>query len=129
MAFLEDGDIAGLVTVIDHLLKDRFRLTQKAHLLDECLSQFQGFQPECGLTLEYIANKRTRDGDAPILFGPLAVTTELPVLSPEEIRDRTRQAIDYCRDRAHLALFTSNTINPDVPLENVLAMHEAALEG
>ena len=46
-----------------------------------------------GLTLEYIANRRTRNGDGPILFGPLAVTTELPVLSPPEIRSRVRRSI------------------------------------
>ena len=97
-------------------------------LIDCGIQGFQGFQPECGMTLEYIANKRTRGGGAPILFGPLAVTTELPVLSPAEIRTRAREAVVYCRDRAHLVLFTSNTINPDVPLENVRAMYEAVLE-
>jgi len=30
-----------------------------------------------------------------------------------------------CRDKASLVLFTSNTINPDVPLANVIAMHRA----
>ncbi|MBN1402765.1 MAG: hypothetical protein JXA74_18125 [Anaerolineae bacterium] len=98
-------------------------------LLDCGIQGFQGFQPECGLTLEYLVQKRTREGCALILFGPLAVTTELPVLTPAEIRQRVRRAIDYCHGRAHLALFTSNTINPDVPLENILAMHEEVLRG
>ncbi len=86
---------------------------------------FQGFQPECGLTLDYILSKRTREGNALILFGPLSVTTELPVLSADEVRARAQQAIAQCRGRAHLALFTANTINPDVPLANIRAMHEA----
>jgi hypothetical protein len=90
---------------------------------------FQGFQPECGLTIEYLTEKRTREGEKLILFGPLAVTTELPVLKPAEIRARVRRAIDFCRGRAHLVLFTSNTINPDVPLENILAMYEEVLTG
>ena len=36
---------------------------------------------------------------------------------------------EHCRGRADLVLFTSNTINPDVPLENIRAMHEAVQAG
>ena len=98
-------------------------------LIDCGIQGFQGFQPECGLTLEYVIQRRTRDGDPLIIFGPLAVTTELPVCTPDEIRAKVRQAIEICRGNAHLALFTSNTINPDVPLANIRAMYEAVLEG
>jgi hypothetical protein len=37
-----------------------------------------------------------------------------------------RNAVDICENQADLALFTSNTINPDVPLSNIIAMYEAA---
>ena len=57
--------------------------------------------------------------------GPLSVTTELPVLGPDEVRARVRRAIDVCKGRASLVLFTANTINPDVPLANIRAMYEA----
>jgi len=90
---------------------------------------FQGFQPECGMTIEHITTKRTREGNPLILFGPLAVTTELPVYSPVKVRARVREAIDACKGVAHLALFTSNTINPDVPLDNIRAMYDEVLEG
>jgi len=33
------------------------------------------------------------------------------------------------RGQADLVLFTANTINPDVPLENIRAMHEAVRSG
>jgi hypothetical protein len=89
---------------------------------------FQGFQPECGMTLEYVTARRTREGRRLLIFGPLAVTTELPVYTPEQVYARARWAIDYCRDRASLVLFTGNTINPDVPLENIRAMYRAVLE-
>ena len=93
----------------------------------ECGVQgLQGFQPECGMTIEFAASKRTREGEPLVIFGPLAVTTELPVCTPEEIRRKVRHAIEVCRGNAHLALFTGNTINPDVPLENIRAMYEAA---
>ena len=98
-------------------------------LLDAGVQGFQGFQPECGLTIDTMAALRTPDGEPPVIFGPLAVTTELPVCTPEQIADKVRHAIRVCRDNgAGLCLFTANTINPDVPLENIIAMYEAARE-
>jgi len=94
-------------------------------LIDCGVQGLQGFQPECGMTIEYVASKRTRDGRPLLVFGPLAVTTELPVCTPEEVIRKVRHAIDVCRGNASLVLFTSNTINPDVPLENIRAMHAA----
>ena len=94
-------------------------------LIDVGVQGFQGFQPECGMRLEQIVTRRTRDGEPLIIFGPLAVTTELPVATPEQVHGKVRHAIDVCRGNASLVLFTSNTINPDVPLANIRAMHEA----
>jgi len=94
-------------------------------LLDCGVQGFQGFQPECGLTVEAMARRRTRDGKPLLIYGPLSVTTELPVLSPGEVRERVYRAIDVCRGNADLMLFVANTINPDVPLDNVRAMYEA----
>ena len=96
-------------------------------LIDAGVQGFQGFQPECGMHLEDIVELRTRDGERLVIFGPLAVTTELPVYSAVQIREKVRDAIDICKDNASLLLFTSNTINPDVPLENIVAMHEAVV--
>jgi hypothetical protein len=89
---------------------------------------FQGFQPGCGVTLEFMLEHRTREGEPLIIFGPMAVTTELPVLSPAEVKERVRRAIRLCEKDARLVLFTSNTINPDIPYKNIIAMHEAVLE-
>ena len=97
-------------------------------LIDCGVQGFQGFQPECGLTIDYVVQKRTREGKPLLIFGPLAVTTELPVCTPQEVKAKVRHAIDVCRGNANLVLFTSNTINPDVPLENIKAMYEATLE-
>jgi hypothetical protein len=90
---------------------------------------FQGFQPECGMTLEYITTKHTREGRRLLIFGPLAVTTELPVFTAEQVYARARWAIDYCRGRADLVLFTGNTLCPDIPLDNIRAMHRAVQAG
>ncbi|MDR1176565.1 MAG: hypothetical protein LBK83_13970 [Treponema sp.] len=99
------------------------------NMLINCgIQGFQGFQPECGVTLEFILEHRARDGEPLVIFGPLAVTTELPVLSPAEVKERVWRAIRLCENDARLVLFTSNTINPDIPFENVIAMYEAVLE-
>ncbi|NLF38324.1 hypothetical protein GX586_02695, partial [bacterium] len=95
-------------------------------LLRTGIQGLQGFQPECGMNIDYVVTKRTRDGNPLLIFGPLSVTTELPVCTPEEIRARCSHAIDVCRGNAHLVLFTANTINPDIPVANIVAMHEAA---
>ena len=94
-------------------------------LIDAGVQGFQGFQPECGMVLQEIVEKRTKEGEPLIIFGPLAVTTELPVLDPDGITRIVHEAIHTCKGKASLILFTSNTINPDVPLDNIVAMHEA----
>ena len=94
-------------------------------LVDCGVQGFQGFQPECGMTIEYMATRKTREGANPLIFGPLAVTTELPVWTPARVKERVREIIEICRGQADLVLFTGNTINPDVSLENIRAMHEA----
>jgi len=94
-------------------------------LIDCGVQGFQGFQPECGMHLEQIIQRRTRDGGRLLIFGPLAVTTELPVFTPAQVRSRVRESVEVCRGQADLVLFTANTINPDVSLENIQAMHDA----
>jgi len=88
----------------------------------------QGFQRECGMKLEWIVDLRTRDGDPLLIFGPMSVTTTLPHGTPEDVRAEVRRAIEICRDRASLVFFTSNTIIPDTPLENIRAFWQAVLD-
>jgi len=97
-------------------------------LFDCGIAGLQGFQPECGMLLEELVQHRTRDGDPLIIFGPMAVTTTLTRCTPEEVRAEVHRAIEICRDTSSLVLFISNTITPDVPPENVIAMYEAVRE-
>ena len=94
-------------------------------LIDVGVQGLQGFQPECGMVLDELVKRRTRDGEPLLIFGPLAVTTELPVYTPEQITEKVHHAINICKGNASLVLFTANTINPDVPLENIKAMYQA----
>ncbi|MDK1031449.1 MAG: uroporphyrinogen decarboxylase family protein [Planctomycetia bacterium] len=95
-------------------------------LIESGVKGFQGFQSECGMTIELMASKRTREGEKLLIFGPLSVTTELPRLTPAGIAERVRNAIDVCRGQASLCLFTANEICPDTPLENIIAAYETA---
>lgn len=88
----------------------------------------QGFQQECGMDLEWIVDLRTRQGDPLIIFGPISVTTTLPYGTPADVRTAVQRAMDLCRDKAPLVIFTSNTITPDIPLENVRALWQTVLE-
>ena len=101
------------------------RYSSAAEFRTDLRRWLQGFQPECGMRLEELVTRRTREGEPLVIFGPLAVTTELPVCTPDEVKAKVRHAIEVCRGQASMVLFTSNTINPDVPLANIVAMHEA----
>jgi len=94
-------------------------------LLEAGVQGFQGFQSECGVRLEELVKKRTRNRERLLIFGPLSVTTELPQMTPEEVVRSVQSAIEICDGSASLVLFTANTINPDIPLKNVLAMSRA----
>jgi len=98
-------------------------------MLDDLLAcgvgGLQGFQREWGMDLAWIVERRARNGDPLVIFGPIQVTTTLPYGTPEEVAAEVHLAQRLCRGKASLVLFTSNTINPDVPLENVIAMRRA----
>lgn len=87
----------------------------------------QGFQRECGMELEWIVDLKTRWGDPLVIFGPMSVTRTLPYGTPDDVRAEAQHAIDTCRGKASLCFFTSNTITPDIPLDNVKALWETAL--
>jgi uroporphyrinogen decarboxylase len=101
-------------------------------LLDDVLAcgigGLQGFQKECGMDLEWIVDLHTRQGEPLLIFGPMSVTTTLPHGTPQDVRAEVRRAMEACRDKASLVHFTSNTINPDVPLENIQAYWQTVLE-
>jgi len=94
-------------------------------LLDCGIAGLQGFQPECAMRLEELVQHRTRSGEPLLIFGPIAVATTLTRCTPQEVWAEVHRAIEVRRGTSSLVLFVSNTITPDVPLENVIAMYEA----
>lgn len=101
-------------------------------LLDDILScgigGLQGFQKECGMDLEWIVDLKTRNNDPLLIFGPMSVTKTLPFGSPDDVRAEAKWAMETCRDKASLVYFTSNTITPDTPLENVRTLWQTVQE-
>ncbi|NNE36544.1 MAG: hypothetical protein HKN13_15020 [Rhodothermales bacterium] len=100
-------------------------------LLDDVLAcgitGLQGFQKECGMDLENIVTKRTNTGNQLLIFGPMSVTNTLPYGSEDDIREVVRWSMEVCRDNASLVFFTSNTITPDIPLQNIRTYWDAVL--
>jgi hypothetical protein len=102
-------------------------------LLDDVLATgvngLQGFQRECDMDLEWIVEKRAGNGDPLLIYGPMSVTKTLPYGSPQDVKAEVEWAIKVCRDKASLVFFTSNTLTPDIPLENIQTLWETVLEG
>lgn len=94
-------------------------------ILASGVSGLQGFQRACGLELEWIVDLRTRKGDPLIIYGPMEVAVKFRNGTPEDVREEVRRSMEICRDKASLVFFTSNTITPDIPLENVRAYWQA----
>ena len=101
-------------------------------LLDDVLATgvngLQGFQHECDMNLEWIVEKRARNGDPLLIYGPMSVTRTLPHGSPEDVKAEVEWAMNVCRDKASLVFFTSNTLVPDISLENIQILWQTVLE-
>jgi hypothetical protein len=102
-------------------------------LLDDVLATgvngLQGFQRECDMDLEWIVQKRDRNGDPLLIFGPMSVTRTLPQGTPEDVHAEVEWAINTCQDQASLVFFTSNTLTPDIPLKNIRALWDTVMNG
>jgi hypothetical protein len=101
-------------------------------LLDDVLAcgigGLQGFQTECGMDLEWIRRLRTRAGDPLLIFGPLSVTTTMTHGTADDVRAQVQRAMELARDHVSLVVFTSNTLTPDIPLENILTLWRTVQE-
>lgn len=82
----------------------------------------QGFQEECGMRLDWISSLRTRTGDPLVIFGPISVTGALLHGNPHDVKIEVHKAMEICKDNAGLFFFTSNTITPDIPIDNLITL-------
>lgn len=76
-------------------------------------------------SMDMLQVKRTY-GDQLTLFGGISVQSELPFLSPDDIRALVRQRIDTLGVDGGFMLAPTNTILPDVDPANTVAMYREA---
>jgi len=69
---------------------------------------------------------KSRYGDRVCLHGTISLQETLPFGTPEEVADEVRHRISVCGRGGGLILSPSNTIQPDVSLENMLTLYQTA---
>lgn len=79
-------------------------------------------QPEC---MDVVEIKR-RIGSRVCLHGTISCQRTLPFGTPDDVADEVRQRISCCGQDGGLILSPSNTVQPDVPVENILALYMTA---
>lgn len=79
-------------------------------------------QPEC-MDVEEI---KRRFGNQVCLHGTISCQRTLPFGSPEDVANEVRQRISCCGQDGGLILSPSNSIQPDVSLENILTLYATA---
>lgn len=81
-------------------------------------------QPEC---LDVVEIKR-QFGSQTCLHGTISCQRTLPFGTPDDVVSEVHHRISCCGKNGGLILSPSNTIQPDVPIENILALYETARE-
>lgn len=84
---------------------------------------FQGFQYECDIDVRKIASLRTITGEDLIFFAGMNVTRTLPFGDTQDIRNEIDFVLDYTDGGRGLFFFTSSSIGPEVPVENILTAY------
>lgn len=79
-------------------------------------------QPEC---MDPVEVKR-RWGDRITIHGGVSLQRTLPFGSPEDVRREVEDLIRTCGYNGGLVVFPSNVIQPDTPVENIIACFHAA---
>ena len=64
----------------------------------------------------------------PFLEGSIDVQKELPFRTPEEIRKIVRSRINILGENGGFILAPSHNLQPDIPVENIIAIYEAKRE-
>jgi hypothetical protein len=84
-------------------------------------SAFQGFQYEHGVDPWAIDERRSIRNEELIFMTGMNVTRTLPFGTIDDVVEEVEYCIDYAGGGRRLLFFTSSSIGPEVPLENVLA--------
>ncbi len=90
---------------------------------------FQGFQYECNVNGHEIAKQKTITGDDLIFFAGMNVTRTLPFGTVDDVIDEIDYVLDFTDEGKGLFFFTSNSIQPEVALENILPAYKYIASG
>lgn len=82
-------------------------------------------QPEC-MDVDEI---KKRYGQSLCLHGTISCQQTLPFGSAEDVAAEVKQRIECCGQDGGFILAPSNTLQPDVPLENILSLYETSRIG
>jgi hypothetical protein len=97
--------------------------------IDVGYAGFQGFQYECGVDPYLIAAKRSLAGERLLFFAGLNVSRTLPFGTVEDVAAEIEYVLDYTDGGQGLFFFTSSSIGPEVPLDNVLYAYRRMANG
>lgn len=89
-------------------------------------SGFQGFQYECGVDPWMISEKRSSQGEKQLFMAGMNITRTLPFGTVDDVIAEVDWCLDYAGGGQQLLFFTSSSIGPEVPLENVVAGYHHA---
>ena len=73
-----------------------------------------------------VAEIKKRYGQEICLHGTISCQQTLPFGTPDDVASEVKQRIACCGKNGGLILAPSNTVQPDVPLKNLLALYETA---
>jgi uroporphyrinogen decarboxylase len=73
-----------------------------------------------------VVEMKHRFGDRICLHGTISCQRILPFGTPEDVASEVKERIEICGKNGGLILAPSNTVQPDVSLENILALYSTA---
>ena len=91
-------------------------------LIEAGISVLNPIQPEC---MDPVEVKR-RWGDRITLHGCISIQRTLPFGSASDVRREVEGLIQHCGQDGGLILMPSNVIQPDTPIENIIACYHTA---
>ena len=131
-AFLDELYWPNVGRAIEPLLRNDFKLIWHCDgyvlplvdtIIDLGFAGFQGFQEELGVHIADLIEKPAKNGDRLLFFGSFSVTSTLPWGTVQDVRNAVEHSIDVT-DGKGLFVLPANTINPEVPPENIRTMYE-----
>ena len=75
-----------------------------------------------------IRELKTRFGEELVFHGGIDVQQLMPFGTPKEIKDKAKEVIEVLGKKGGYFFSPSHRFQPDTPIENILALYEAALQ-